>query len=48
MGVRYYKETAGVTLLTLVVVTAYSFWGAHVLKDQASSGAVSQAVVVGS
>mgnify|MGYP003393360812 CR=1 FL=1 len=32
MGVRYYKEVVGVTLLTLVVVSAYSFWGAHILN----------------
>jgi len=40
MRARYYKDTAGVSLLTLVVVMAYAFWGAHVLKVHAETGAI--------
>ncbi len=47
MRARYYKDTAGVSFLALVVVVGYAFWGAHVLDTEASSGAVSQAVVNG-
>lgn len=33
------SEAAMAVAIALVVVTAYSFWGAHVIQSQANAGA---------